>query len=94
MRPENWKVTFAPPPDDIYFENLSVRRKYLNLKVVASNVILFFVAFFLTTPEYLASQTDWIVAVFGETFRLPPPIIGTDPSSAETICGGSGNFFY
>jgi len=66
MKPDKWKVWFAPPPRDIYWENLSDKRNWLILKTILSNTCLFFVAFFLTTPEYLVSQFDTIlIAIFG-----------------------------
>ena len=55
-------------------------RKFLKLKYVAINIVLFFVAFFLTTPEYIVSQTDWLVKLFGETLKLPAPIVDFLPT--------------
>ena len=80
LRPQNWIVSFAPMPEDIYWENLNVARKFLKLKYVAINILLFFVAFFLTTPEYIVSQTDWLVKLFGETLKLPAPIVDFLPT--------------
>jgi len=66
MKTENWKIWFAPPPKDIYWENLSDRRNWLFLKMVVSNVVLFVVTFFLTTPEYALTQFDTIlISMFG-----------------------------
>ena len=59
---------------------LSTFRRFLTLKYLAINVGLFFIAFFLTTPEYLVSQTDWLVVFFGETLKLPAPIIDFLPT--------------
>lgn len=80
LKPQNWKVSFASTPDDIYWENLNVSRKYLTLKYFLINIGLFFTAFFLTTPEYLVSQTDWLVRLFGQTLKLPAPIIDFLPT--------------
>lgn len=71
LKPKQWKVSFASTPDDIYWENLNVSRRFLTLKYVAINIFLFFMAFFLTTPEFLVSQTDWLVVLFGQTLKLP-----------------------
>jgi len=66
MKPDKWKVWFAPPPKDIYWEHLSDKRNWLVLKIIVSNICLFLVTFFLTTPEYLVSQFDTIlIAIFG-----------------------------
>ena len=65
---------------DIYWENLNVARKFLKIKYVLINIALFFVAFFLTTPEYIVSQTDWLVKLFGETLKLPAPIVDFLPT--------------
>merc|ERR1712223_1342416 len=80
LKPKNWQVSFASTPDDIYWENLNVSRKFLTLKKIAMSIGLFFIAFFLTTPEYLVTQTDWIVRLFGQSLSLPAPIIDFLPT--------------
>ena len=75
-----FNLFFVKLPEDIYWENLNVARKFLKLKYVAINIVLFFVAFFLTTPEYIVSQTDWLVKLFGETLKLPAPIVDFLPT--------------
>ncbi|XP_023342328.1 CSC1-like protein 2 [Eurytemora carolleeae] len=68
IKSNDWKVWFAPPPRDIYWEHLSDKRQWLLLKWLLSNIILFCVTFFLTTPEYAVSQFDTIlIALFGPT---------------------------
>ena len=37
-------------------------------------------AFFLTTPEFLVTQTDWIIPILGDTFKVPAPIIDFLPT--------------
>ena len=71
LQPENWYVTFASPPDDIYFANLAKGRRYYLFKLLVVNIGLFLFTFFLTTPEYIVSQTDWIVSAFGNELQLP-----------------------
>ena len=80
LKPKNWQVSFASTPDDIYWENLNVSRRFLTLKKIAMSIALFFIAFFLTTPEYLVTQTDWIVRLFGKSLSLPAPIIDFIPT--------------
>jgi len=66
LRVSDWKVWFAPPPQDIYWEHLSVPRTFLFLKKVLANVCLFILTFFLTTPEFIVSQIDFVAyTVFG-----------------------------
>ncbi len=66
LKVKDWKVSFAPTPDDLYWEHLSLESRFLLLKKIVVNTVLFLVTFFLTTPEYLISQTDWLVETLGE----------------------------
>merc|ERR1719154_125967 len=61
LRPDHWRVQFAPPPRDIYWENLSDKKRWLILRTIISNTCLFLVALFLTTPEYIVSQLEPIL---------------------------------
>ena len=40
LKPEDWKVSFAPTPDDLYWENMSMSRRYLTLKKIIINIFL------------------------------------------------------
>ena len=80
LRPKNWVVSFASTPDDIYWENLNVSKSLLTLKYIAINLGIFIMAFFLTTPEFLVTQTDWIIPILGDTFKVPGPIIDFLPT--------------
>ena len=80
LKTQQWQVSFASTPDDIYWENLNVSRRFLTLKYLLINIGLFFIAFFLTTPEYLVSQTDWLVNLFGTTLKIPAPILDFLPT--------------
>ena len=75
-----WHVSYAAPPEDIYWENLSTGRRLYLIKLVLVNVALFLVLFFLTTPEYLVSQTEYIVALFGAELHLPSWIMDFLPT--------------
>jgi len=67
LQPERWRMWFAPPPRDIYWENLSDQRRWLITKSVLINILLFIVAFFLTTPELLVTQLEGIMfSLFGK----------------------------
>ncbi len=55
-------VRFAPPPDDIYWENLTADNYRLFLiKAVFINLVLFLVLFFFTSPAYIISQLELIL---------------------------------
>ena len=74
LRPEQWRVSYAPLPGDIYWENLSDQRNWLTLKKIVVNFILLIIALFLTTPEYIVTQLDSILyTMFGteDTWVLP-----------------------
>jgi len=74
LRPEKWRVQFAPSPKDIYWENLSDKRRWLSLRLFFSNLCLFLVAIFLTTPEYIVSQINPLINsifVTEETIKIP-----------------------
>ena len=52
---------YAPPPNDIIWENLSDKRQWVNLKKLVANLFIFIVAFFLTTPQLIVHQLDPIL---------------------------------
>ena len=54
--------------------------RFLIIKKIIINFCLFLVTFFLTTPEYLVSQTDYIVTFFGEELQLPSWIVDFLPT--------------
>ncbi|KAK7863628.1 hypothetical protein R5R35_006165 [Gryllus longicercus] len=58
LEPHNWQVQFAPSPQDIYWENLSVPSNYWYIKAVIVNLFLFIVLFFLTTPAIVVSLLE------------------------------------
>ncbi|XP_054708503.1 calcium permeable stress-gated cation channel 1-like [Uloborus diversus] len=54
----NWNVEFAPTPEDIFWENLSVRKSLWYSRAVFTNLGLFLLFFFLTTPTIVLSYLD------------------------------------
>ena len=60
MESNNWKVWFAPPPNDIIWQNLSNKR-WTMVKQIIANLFIFVVAFFLTTPQFLVHLLDPIM---------------------------------
>ena len=55
LRARNWAVQFAPRPDEIYWNHLSIRAQFWWLRVILINLFLFIVLFFLTTPAVVVS---------------------------------------
>eukprot|EP00095_Tigriopus_kingsejongensis_P009316 snap_masked-scaffold320_size207635-processed-gene-1.8 protein:Tk09316 transcript:snap_masked-scaffold320_size207635-processed-gene-1.8-mRNA-1 annotation:"hypothetical protein L798_12217" len=58
MEPYNWSVRFAPPPEDIYWENLKDTHRLFFMKALMINIVLFVVLFFFTSPAYILSQLE------------------------------------
>ena len=61
MEAHNWRVWYAPLPNDIIWENLSNKRNWTLVKKIIANLFIFIVAFFLTTPQFLVHQLDPIM---------------------------------
>ncbi|XP_076366962.1 LOW QUALITY PROTEIN: osmosensitive cation channel TMEM63C-like [Tachypleus tridentatus] len=60
LEPHNWQVEFAPPPEDIFWKNLTVNDVKWYIRAVAINLFLFLVLFFLTTPAIFVNNLDLI----------------------------------
>lgn len=55
-------VRFAPPPEDIYWENLTADTYRLFwVKALLINLVVFVVLFFFTSPTYIISQIELIM---------------------------------
>ncbi|RLW06967.1 hypothetical protein DV515_00004108, partial [Chloebia gouldiae] len=54
----NWKVTYAPYPENICWKNLSVHGLKWWFRWACINLLLFIVLFFLTTPSIIISTMD------------------------------------
>ena len=50
LKPQNWNVSYAPVPDDIYWENLGSSRFWW-IKYLAANTALLVFLLFLSTPS-------------------------------------------
>ncbi|XP_076068118.1 transmembrane protein 63 isoform X3 [Oratosquilla oratoria] len=61
LKPHNWITRVAPPPNDIYWSNLSVTTRHWYLKAVTINVILFIILFFLTTPAFVMNNITFVI---------------------------------
>ena len=53
IQPEEWRVTYAPQPDDIYWTRLNSPRRYFVIKYILVNIALFLFLLFLSTPGKL-----------------------------------------
>ncbi|KAJ8341599.1 hypothetical protein SKAU_G00338900 [Synaphobranchus kaupii] len=58
VRSHKWGVGYAPAPNDIIWENLSVRGSRWWLRCVLLNIFLFLLLFFLTTPAIIVNTMD------------------------------------
>uniref|UniRef100_W5MYW9 Transmembrane protein 63C n=1 Tax=Lepisosteus oculatus TaxID=7918 RepID=W5MYW9_LEPOC len=58
VRSHKWGVKYAPAPNDIIWENLSVRGPRWWINCVLLNICLFVLLFFLTTPAIIVNTMD------------------------------------
>ncbi|KAJ8290482.1 hypothetical protein GJAV_G00013410 [Gymnothorax javanicus] len=58
VRSHKWGVNYAPAPNDIIWENLSVRGSHWWLRCILLNILLFLLLFFLTTPAIIVNTMD------------------------------------
>ncbi|XP_053701952.1 calcium permeable stress-gated cation channel 1 [Synchiropus splendidus] len=58
VQSHNWGVSYAPAPNDIIWENLSVCGSRWWLRCVLLNILLFLLLFFLTTPAIIVNTMD------------------------------------
>ncbi|KYO23952.1 hypothetical protein Y1Q_0015915 [Alligator mississippiensis] len=54
----NWTVSYAPDPQNIYWEHLSIRGFIWWIRCLVINVVLFILLFFLTTPAIIITTMD------------------------------------
>ncbi|XP_049320077.1 calcium permeable stress-gated cation channel 1 [Astyanax mexicanus] len=72
VRSPQWGVRYAPAPNDIIWENLSVCGSRWWLRCVLLNIFLFLLLFFLTTPAIIVNTMDkFNVTRPVETLRNP-----------------------
>lgn len=58
LQPHLWNVKFAPPPQDIFWENLSESSTNRTWKTTMINTFLVVILFFLTTPPIVLNTMD------------------------------------
>uniref|UniRef100_A0A671YPR7 Transmembrane protein 63B n=1 Tax=Sparus aurata TaxID=8175 RepID=A0A671YPR7_SPAAU len=58
LHTHNWTVTYAPDPQNVYWEHLSVGGLSWWLRCLIINIVLFLLLFFLTTPAIIISTMD------------------------------------
>lgn len=74
LAPEDWSVRVAPPPEDIYWENLNESHRFFFLKTFFINLIVFIFLFFFTSPAYIISELELILNMKDLTTKLPEKI--------------------
>ncbi|XP_030643254.1 osmosensitive cation channel TMEM63C [Chanos chanos] len=58
VRSHQWGVRYAPAPNDIIWENLSLCGSRWWLRCILLNILLFLLLFFLTTPAIIVNTMD------------------------------------
>ncbi|XP_071775116.1 CSC1-like protein 1 [Centroberyx gerrardi] len=58
LKVRNWRVSYAPHPKNVYWDNLSVQGVRWFLRWVLLNFFLFFLLTFLTTPSIIMTTMD------------------------------------
>ena len=74
LEPWNWSVRVAPPPEDIYWENLNESHRFFFLKTFIINLFLFIFLFFFTSPSYIISELEIILHLKDLNIKLPDKI--------------------
>ncbi|XP_005179121.1 calcium permeable stress-gated cation channel 1 [Musca domestica] len=69
-----WDLSFAPSPNDLFWENLNVSRGHWMLKWATVNVILFVILFFLTTPAMVVNLLNSVALAKDKIYTLSPLI--------------------
>ncbi|XP_067632828.1 calcium permeable stress-gated cation channel 1 [Eurosta solidaginis] len=67
-----WNLTFAPSPDDLFWENLNVSKSNWYLKWGAVNFFLFLTLFFLTTPAIVLNFLNTYALAKGNIYTISP----------------------
>ncbi|XP_056150264.1 CSC1-like protein 1 [Lampris incognitus] len=58
LKVRRWRVSYAPHPKNLYWDNLSVQGVHWWLRCLLLNFFLFFMLTFLTTPSIIISTMD------------------------------------
>ncbi|XP_060758804.1 CSC1-like protein 1 isoform X2 [Neoarius graeffei] len=58
LKVKKWRVSYAPHPDNIYWENLSMQSWVWWSRYLLLNILLFILLFFLTTPSIVITTID------------------------------------
>ncbi|XP_015924374.2 CSC1-like protein 2 [Parasteatoda tepidariorum] len=75
LNPYNWTVDFAYPPEDIFWENLSVSKSLWYTRAFTTNFALFILFFFLTTPTIVLSYLDILYTPAAKKLVRETPVI-------------------
>ncbi|XP_065225724.1 calcium permeable stress-gated cation channel 1 [Planococcus citri] len=78
LQPQQWTVKFAPPPQDIFWENLSETSTNRTWKTSMINTFLVVTLFFLTTPPILLNTMDTLK--LREIEKMNPVLSETMPT--------------
>ena len=71
LKPQKWSVSYAPPPSDIYWENLTNFEFYWWFKVFLFHFGALLFVLLITTPQHLAKHFDTLIHyTLGKTYRI------------------------
>ncbi len=77
LKPEKWTVSYAPPPDDIYWENLTYARSLWTLRALVANAVFFILIVFFTSPQHMVQHMDkFLQEILGTHFAIANSILG------------------
>lgn len=86
LKPEQWKVRFAPPSRDIYWHCLEDNTVYITVKSWFSDLVMLIIILFFTTPIQAATEMDKILGyINNKVFEFPVTLINLVQSSFLTI---------
>ena len=85
LKPETWNCSYAAPPDDIHWENLTNSRVMWYLKSGFIHGLLLILVIFLTTPKHAAEHfDDFLHLTLGKNVRksiMPCPFTSLWPGT-------------
>ena len=88
LKPDKWKVSFASTPRDIKWVNLKESQLSHYVKIVLVNLGLIAIGIFFTTPEFIATQINNIIAAMiesNEVIEIPSWLLSYLPTTVLMI---------
>ena len=71
LKPQKWRESYAPPPWDIYWENLTNFEAIWWFKIIVFHVVVLMFVVLVTTPQHLAHHfNDFIHTALGKLVHI------------------------